>query len=75
MAGIRGVKNPMPVKTKTATGVFATHGGGPTFSNQSVLSAALKSDRKGPSSRGGTKPGPSHVKNAGLVNGTSNRKG
>ena len=76
MAGIRGVKNPMPpTPEKGPSGVFNQKGSGGPFAYKEVLSASRGGDRKGPSSgrNSGTAPGSSHTTHAGLKRGTSNR--
>tara|TARA_R110002095_G_scaffold110116_1_gene96370 strand:+ start:5881 stop:6108 length:228 start_codon:yes stop_codon:yes gene_type:complete len=74
MAGIRGIKNPMPATPKAGpSGVFKQSGSGPSFENTDVLSASMKSDRKGPTSgrNSGTAAGKSHYTNGGLKRGTA----
>jgi hypothetical protein len=74
MAGIRGIKNPMPSKPASGpSGVFNQSGSGPSFQHGDVMAAAMKSDRKGPKSgrNSGTSAGKSHYVNGGLKRGTA----
>jgi hypothetical protein len=73
MAGIRGAKNPVPVKKPDATGVFKQRGSGSSFMHSDVKSGAMASDRKGPTKgrNSGTSPGSSHYTNMGLKRGTA----
>ena len=74
MAGIRGMKNPFPVKgEKGPSGVFNQKGSGGPFSNKDVLAGSMKSERKGPTGRVVTAPkrGESHYTNQGLKRGTA----
>lgn len=76
MAGIRGVKNPMPSKgEKGPSGVFNQKKSGGPFMHKNVHSTALGGQRKGPTSgrNSGTSAGASHMTNGGLKRGTSNR--
>lgn len=76
MAGIRGAKNPYPPKAKAGpSGVFKQTSGHSPSVNTAALGAAMKAERKGPPSgrNSGTSPGASHMTNAGLKRGTSNR--
>jgi len=74
MAGIRGAKNPMPVKQSTASGIFKQRGDGPS-KDSGAMSAAYASKRKDPKAgrNSGTAPNKSHYQNSGLKRGTSDR--
>lgn len=76
MAGIRGVQNPMPTKKPTSGRSFKQMSGyGPSGKHSDVQAAAMASDRKGPPSgrNSRTQAGSSHMTNAGLKRGTSDR--
>jgi hypothetical protein len=74
MAGIRGIKNPMPATPEAGpSGVFKQSGSSGANMHGDVMSAAMKSDRKGPSGgrNSGTSSGASHYTNGGLKRGTA----
>lgn len=74
MAGIRGIKNPMPTQPAASpSGVFKQTAAGGAKPHGDVKAAAMASDRKGPSAgrNSGTAAGASHYTNGGLKRGTA----